>query len=63
MAEERLINEFQREILPDDVNELINLFANRFVNIDKSYRKFYYHYDKLDDTDRGSGGFGSTGKN
>jgi len=46
-----LINEFQREILPDDVNELINLFANRFVNIDKAYRKFYYHYDKLDDTD------------
>lgn len=46
-----LINEFQREVLPDDVNELINLFANRFVNIDKSYRKFYYHYDKLDDTD------------
>lgn len=46
-----LINEFQREILPDDVNELINLFANRFVNIDKAYRKFYYHYDKLDDAD------------
>lgn len=46
-----LINEFQREILPDEVNELINLFANKFVNIDKAYRKFYYHYDKLDDTD------------
>lgn len=46
-----LIKEFQREILPDDVNELINLFTNRFVNIDKAYRKFYYHYDKIDDTD------------
>ena len=46
-----LVKEFQREILPDDVNELINLFANRFVNIDKAYRKFYYHYDKIDDTD------------
>lgn len=46
-----LINEFQREILPDDVNELINLFANRFVNIDKAYRKFYYHYDNLDDNE------------
>ena len=45
------INEFQREILPDDVNELINLFANRFVNIDKTYRKFYYYYDKIDDVD------------
>lgn len=46
-----LINEFQREILPDDVNELINLFASRFVNIDKTYRKFYYHYDKIEDTE------------
>ena len=46
-----LINEFQREILPDEVNELIDLFANRFVNIDKAYRKFYYHYDKIEDTD------------
>ena len=46
-----LINEFQREILPDDVNKLINLFANRFVNIDKAYRKFYYHYDNIDDNE------------
>ena len=47
-----LINEFQREILPDDVNELIKIFTNRFVNIDKSYRKFYYHYDKIEDTEQ-----------
>ena len=46
-----LINEFQREILPDDVNELIDIFANKFVNIDKSYRKFYYHYDRIEYTD------------
>lgn len=46
-----LINEFQREILPDDVNELIDIFANKFVNIDKTYRKFYYHYDRIEDTD------------
>lgn len=46
-----LINEFQREILPDDVNELIDIFANKFVNIDKAYRKFYYHHDKIEDTD------------
>lgn len=46
-----LINQFQRESLPDDVNELINLFANKFVNLDKSYRKFYYHYDKIDDNE------------
>ena len=46
-----LINEFQREILPDDVNELIDIFANKFINIDKTYRKFYYHYDRIEDTD------------
>lgn len=46
-----LINEFQREILPDDVNELIDIFANKFVNIDKTYRKFHYHYDRIEDTD------------
>lgn len=46
-----LINEFQREILPDDVNELISLFVNKFVNVDKTYRKFYYYYDRIEDTE------------
>jgi len=46
-----LINEFQREILPDDVNELIDLFSNKYVNVDKTYRKFYYHYDRIENTD------------
>lgn len=46
-----LIHEFQREILPDDANELIDLFANKFVNVDKTYRKFYYHFDKIEETD------------
>lgn len=46
-----LINEFQREILPDDVNELIDLFANKYVDVDKAYRKFYYHYDRIEDAD------------
>ena len=43
--------EFQRESLPDDATNLINMFENRFVNIDTSYRKFYYYYDKIDDGD------------
>ena len=46
-----LINEFQREILPDDVNELIDLFTNKFVNVDRTYRKFYYHFDRIEDAD------------
>ena len=46
-----LINDFQREILPDDVNEFVSVYANKFVNVDKTYRKFYYHYDRIEDTD------------
>lgn len=42
-----LINEFQREILPDDINELIEVFSTKFVKVDKSYRKFYYYFDKI----------------
>jgi len=43
--------EFQREILPDNANELINMYENRFANVDKCYRKFYYYYDKISDVD------------
>ena len=43
--------EFQREVLPDNATDLIKIFENKFVNIDKSYRKFYYYYDKIDDSD------------
>lgn len=46
-----LINEFERVILPEDINDLIKLFSEKFVNIDRSYRKFYYHYNKIEDTD------------
>ena len=46
-----LINEFQREHLPDDINELIDLFANKFVKVDKSYRKFYFYYDRIGNTE------------
>lgn len=43
--------EFQREVLPDDATELINLFENKFANVDKTYRKFYYYYDHIEDTE------------
>lgn len=46
-----LINEFEYDILPEDVNELIDLFTKKYVNIDKSYRKFYYFYDKIHEID------------
>lgn len=42
-----LINEFKRIELPEDVDELINVYANKWVYLDSYYRKFYYFYDKL----------------
>ena len=47
-----LINEFQREDLLKDAEELIDLFVNKFVEIDKSYRKFYFYYDKIENIDK-----------
>lgn len=41
------INRFMEENLPEDINELINLFISKYSVVDKFYRKFYYHYDKL----------------
>ena len=43
-----LINEFKRTELPEDVDELIKVYANKWVYLDSYYRKFYYFYDKLE---------------
>lgn len=47
-----LINEFKRTELPENVDELIKAYANKWVYLDSYYRKFYYFYDKLDDTEK-----------
>ena len=47
-----LIIEFKRTELPEEVDELINAYANKWVYLDSYYRKFYYFYDKLDDTEK-----------
>ena len=41
------INRFEEEILSDDTNILIKSFITQYSSIDKFYRKFYYHYDRL----------------
>ena len=46
-----LITEFKRTDLPDDVDGLIKIYANKWVYLDSYYRKFYYFYDKLDETE------------
>lgn len=44
-----LINEFKRTELPEEVDEIIKAYANKWVYLDSYYRKFYYFYDKLED--------------
>lgn len=43
-----LINEFRREELPEDLDEIIKRYADKWTYIDSYYRKFYYHYDKIE---------------
>lgn len=46
-----LINEFRRATLPEEVEEIINDYAHHWVYLDSYYRKFYYFYDKLENTE------------
>ena len=47
-----LINEFKRTDLPEGADELIKAYADKWVYLDSYYRKFYYFYDKLNDTEK-----------
>lgn len=46
-----LINEFRKSTLPEEVEEIIADYAHQWVYLDSYYRKFYYFYDKLEDTE------------
>ena len=46
-----LINEFERNYLPDTVEDIIDEFSNKWSYVDGYYRKFYFYYDKIEDTD------------
>ncbi len=46
-----LINEFMRIELPEDADDLIKIYAEKWVYLDSYYRKFYYFYDSLEDTE------------
>lgn len=46
-----LINEFERQEIPEDVEEIINLFSQKWSYIDGYYRKFYFYYDKIENTE------------
>jgi uncharacterized protein (TIGR02687 family) len=46
------INEFSDEPYIDDIEEIINKYCHSWSFIDRSYRKFYYHYDKIPNQDQ-----------
>lgn len=46
-----LINEFLRSKLPEEIEGIIKVYADKWVYLDSYYRKFYYFYDKLEDTE------------
>ncbi len=48
----RDINEFSNEPYPDNIEEIIATYCDKWSFIDKSYRKFYYNYDKISDQDK-----------
>ena len=46
-----LINEFMRYEIPEEVEDIIESYSEKWVYLDTFYRKFYYFYDKLDFTE------------
>lgn len=46
-----LINEFRKSTLPEEIEEIIEDYAHQWVYLDSYYRKFYYFYDKLEETE------------
>ena len=46
-----LINEFMRCELPDEIEDIINIYSEKWVYLDSYYRKFYYFYDKLENNE------------
>lgn len=46
-----LINEFMRSELPEETEDIIKEYSEKWVYLDSYYRKFYYFYDKLEDNE------------
>jgi uncharacterized protein (TIGR02687 family) len=41
------VNQFSNELKPNTVKDIINRYRSNWFFIEKSYRKFYYYYDKV----------------
>lgn len=46
------VNEFSNEPYLDKIEDIINKYCDEWSFIERSYRKFYYFYDKIEDTNR-----------
>ena len=46
-----LINDFKREGVSDELEEIIKEYAEKWTYIDSYYRKFYYHYRKIENNE------------
>ncbi|MDO9044791.1 MAG: BREX-1 system phosphatase PglZ type A [Methanobacteriaceae archaeon] len=46
------INEFSDEPYINDIEDIISKYCHSWSFIDRSYRKFYYHYDKISNQDQ-----------
>ena len=43
----KYVNEFSKEELPTNIEEIIDTYSKKWFYIDRSYREFYYAYDKI----------------
>lgn len=46
------INEFSNEEYPTTVGQIIDIYCNKWSYIDRSYREFYYAYDKIENKNK-----------
>lgn len=44
----RLNKEFTNDLIPEDAIQIVKKFTNKWVYMDTYYRKFYYHYDRIE---------------
>lgn len=44
----RLNKQFSNDLIPEDAISIVEKFTNKWVYMDTYYRKFYYHYDRIE---------------
>lgn len=47
----RLNKQFTSDLIPEDAIQIVEKFTNKWVYMDTYYRKFYYHYDRIENNE------------